>query len=337
MSSSSVSKPSPTSNTSPKSDAAPPPAPFFDGGEDFEWHKYLAHRPTYTPDFYDIIWSYHEKNSGHWQFAHDIGTGPGNVAEVLATRFTKVIASDPSADNVARARKRLNHSNIVFERCRGEDLADLGGSDWEDRADLIAAAECLSLMDVEKAFAGFAKMLRPGGTLATWFYGKPIFAGPGQEKSQELYDMASNKAWERIKPIKGTPMQRAFTDLAAWLDNIAFPSTDWTDVKRIKWNNDKPLSFLDEECFDFKADYKSAIGPDEELVENLDRSFWAKENCGMEWVEGFIDVHFPWKKGDDDIDAQLKPIFEDLEVAMGGKGSKVTIAWPVVLLLATRK
>lgn len=69
----------------------------------------------------------------------------------------------------------------------------------------------------------------------------------------------------------------------------------------------------------------------------MDRTFWAKENCGIEWAKEFIDAQSPWKTESDDIDAQLTTMFDDLEDAMGGKGSKVRIAWPVVLLLATRK
>lgn len=336
MSSSSAANAEPTSERPSASRTTSSSAP-FDGGADFEWHKYLAHRPTYSPAFYDIIWEYHQNHSSHWQLAHDVGTGPGNVAEVLAARFDRVIASDPSGHNVAVAGKRLNHSKISFEICRAEDLPDIGGTDSEDKADLIALAECIPLMDAEKAFDGFARMMRPGGTLAVWFYGKPIFGEPGQEKSQAIYDRITAKAFERLFPLKGTPGERGITTLATWLDDIAFPASEWTDVKRIKWNNDKPLTFIGEEYFDFKFQYKSSVGPHEILEEKMDRTFWAKEKCGIEWAKEFIDAQFPWKNETDDIDAQLIPMFEDLEAAMGGKGSKVRISWPVVLLLATRK
>ena len=321
-----------SSTLDPTSSSAP-----FDGGADFEWHKYLAHRPTYSPAFYDIIWEYHRKHSSHWRLAHDVGTGPGNVAEVLAGRFDHVIASDANADNVSLARKRLSHSHISFQHCRAEDLSTVGGPDSEGRADLVTLAECVPLLDVQKAFGGFARMMRSGGTLAVWFYGKPIFDGPGQEKSQAIFDKITAKAFERIRPFKGTPMEPAFATLAPWLDDIAFPASEWSDVKRIKWNNDKQLTFLDKEHFDFDYEYKSAIGRHEESVEKLDRTFWAKEECGIEWAKEFNDAQFPWKTETDDIDTQLVTMFEDLEAAMGGKGSKVSIAWPVVLLLATRR
>lgn len=309
----------------------------FDGGADFDWIKYTTHRPAYSPSFYDRIWQYHRSHSDHWSLAHDVGTGPGNVAEVLGARFDKVVASDPSAFHTAVAQRRLAGSNVTVEQCRAEDLVALIGSDGRGKADLITLAECIPLMDAERAFSGFAELLRPGGTLAIWFYGKPIFAGVGQEKSQQIYNRIAAKAFSRIFPIKGTIWQQAFTVMASWLDNIGFPVEYWTNVERTKWNHDKPLSFLPEEYFDFDVKYKTAVALDEKVEEAVDRGFWAKEQCGVDWVEGFIDAQFPWKSTDDEVSAQLKPMYKELEEAMGGTGSKTTIAWPVVLLLATRK
>ena len=309
----------------------------FDGGADFDWIKYTTHRPAYSSSFYDRIWTYHQSHSNHWTLAHDVGTGPGNVAEVLGARFDKVMASDPSGFHTAVARRRLAASNVTVEQCRAEDLVTLVGPDGHGKADLVTLAECIPLMDAERAFSGFAELLGPGGTLAVWFYGKPIFVGEGQERSQQIYDRIAGKAFSRIFPIKGTIWQQAFTVMASWLDNIGFPSEDWTDVERTKWNHDKPLCFLPEEYFDFEVKHENSVTADEKVEERVDRDFWAKEHCGVDWVEGFIDAQFPWKSTDDEIGAQLKPMYKELEEAMGGQGSKTKIAWPVALVLATRK
>ena len=192
-------------------------------------------------------------------------------------------------------------------------------------------------MDTQQAFPGFAKLLRPGGTLAIWFYGKPIFAEEGQEQSQQIYDQIAGKAFSRIFPIKDTMWEHAFTVMAAWLDNIAFPPETWMDVERTKWNHDKPLSFLPDQYRDFELKYENAVTPDEKVEEIVDRDIWAKYDCRVDWVEGFIDAQFPWKSTDDDVGTQLKPMYKELEQVMGGAGSKTKIGWPVVLLLATRR
>ena len=226
---------------------------------------------------------------------------------------------------------------MTVEQCRAENLVTLMGPDSHGKADLITLAECIPLMDAEEAFSGFAKLLRPGGTLAIWFYGKPIFVEEGQEKSQQIYDQIAGKAFSRIFPIKDTIWQHGFTAMASWLDCIGFPREDWTDVERTKWNHDKPMSFLPDKYLDFEVKYKHSVDPDEKVEEHIDRDFWAKEQCGVDWVEGYIDAQFPWKSTNDEVGAQLKPMYKELEEAMGGEGSKTKIGWPVVLLLATRK
>ena len=110
-------------------------------------------------------------------------------------------------------------------------------------------------------------------------------------------------------------------------------------MQRTKWNHDKPLSFLPDQYRDFDLDLRSetAVTPDEKVEKLVDRDFWAKYDCGVDWVEGYIDAQFPWKSTDDEIGAQLKPMYEELERAMGGPGSKTKIGWPVALLLATKR
>lgn len=49
-------------------------------------------------------------------------------------------------------------------QCRGEDLLEVAGAGQQGKVDLITLAECLPLMDAEKAFVDFGKLLRPGGT-----------------------------------------------------------------------------------------------------------------------------------------------------------------------------
>ena len=115
----------------------------FDGGADFDWVKYITYRPVYSPSFYDRIWDYHRNHSNHWTLAHDVGTGPGNVAEVLRARFDSVVASDPSGFHTAVAQKRLAASTVTVEQCRAEDLVALVGPDGHGKADLITLAECI--------------------------------------------------------------------------------------------------------------------------------------------------------------------------------------------------
>ena len=56
------------------------------------WESYLQARPKYSKgDFYDKIFAFHDKHSGCYSVAHDIGTGPGQVAAVLSDRFEQAV------------------------------------------------------------------------------------------------------------------------------------------------------------------------------------------------------------------------------------------------------
>ena len=311
----------------------------FEGGTDFDWQNYLKHRPQYSASFYDVIWEYHRSHSNRWNLAHDVGTGPGNVAKVLANSFTNVVATDPSEYHVAVARRFCDEENVTVEQSRAEGLASSVGRNSQGKVDLITIAQTLPLLDSKQSFSQCAKLLATGGTLAVWFHGGPIFVEEGQQKSQEIYDRLTGKTYvERTLPWKGTPMQRACNLLASWADNVALPSDDWKDVRRIKWNSDRPLSFFDYEYLDFQPEYQSALGPEEKVEEQFDRTLWLQEGCDIAWVKGFVEAQWPWERAvSKEAGEELQSMYEDLEATMGGKSGKVKVSWPVALLLATRK
>lgn len=97
------------------------------------------------------------------------------------------------------------------------------------------------------------------------------------------------------------------------------------------------LSVLPEEHFDFKIKHEDCVGSGEKVEERVERDFWAKERCGVDQMEGYIEARFLWKSVDDEVGAQLKPMYKDLELAMGGKGSKAKIGWPPVLFMRTKE
>ena len=310
-------------------------ANFFEG-DGFDWDSYIVHRPTPTPDFYQLIYDHHRANGGKFDLAHDIGTGPGNIAEEIGKDFKRVHASEPSAYHTSVAERRLkaiDPEKFTTQQCRGEDISN--ASNDVGKVDLVTVAQCIPLMDADRAISGFAKLLKPGGTVAIWFYGRPAFADPEQARSQEIFNKILSKAWDRVRPMKGTSFERAKITLCAFLDNIAIPEKDWEQVRRLKWNYDKPMMFLENDDVDFEIKWASKVGKHESEEKKIDRGFWAND-ADVDWMRGFMDYALPWQNKDDEK-AQFEGLFKELEASMGGKGKKQKIAWPVVLLLATKK
>jgi hypothetical protein len=125
--------------------------------------------------------------------------------------------------------------------------------------------------------------------------------------------------------------------MASWFDNVRFDELEWKNVERYKWNTDGKMTFYDEEACDFAFDVSSAIGEKEKVVDATARTLWAK-SWGVNEVRRFVQVNLPGFAAQGLLDSRsVRRLFEDLEVAMGGKDARHTIAWPVLLLLATRK
>ncbi|KAI4121899.1 MAG: hypothetical protein LQ338_006099 [Usnochroma carphineum] len=305
-------------------------------GTGFDWDSYIIHRPAPTADFYQLIYDHHRANGGEFNLAHDIGTGPGNIAEQVGTTFKRVHASDPSAYHRSVAEHRLkaiDPDKFSTQQCRGEDISNAGHK--HGSVDLITVAQCIALMDTEQATSGFAKLLKPAGTLAIWFYGRPAFADPSQQQSQIIFNQILSKALDRVRPMKGTGFEPATIMLRAFLDNVAFPEKDWKQVRRLKWNYDKPMLYLEDDDVDFEIKWDSKVRDGESEEKIIDRDFWAID-ADVDWMRAFVDYALPWENKDEEK-AQFDELFKELEKSMGGKGKRQHIAWPVALLLATKK
>lgn len=307
----------------------------------FDWENYLKARPDYTGSaLYDRLFAYHDAHSGSYDTAYDVGCGPGQVASALAGKFSRVVGSDPNAYIISVARETFQgFGNVNFEVGKAEAIIS-PNEDREGTADLITAAECIPLTDIDAAMSAFAKLLRPGGTLAIWFYGSPIFASPGLSEDspeatgvQTLFQVILNRSYDEFRPFKGGVLERPCTMINSWLDNVAFDPAQFKAVERVKWNTDRELNMLGRDAMDFNMKHINLIGENEIVVdEGVDRSFLLKENVTLEWAKGFIDSAIAREK--DYITEEVKEMLGSLKRRM--EGNTWHASWPAVLLLATK-
>lgn len=313
----------------------------------FDWEAYLKHRPKYTKELYDLVFDYHSDKNGSLSLAHDVGAGLGNVTEVLVARgFKEVVASDSSAFHIGVAKDRLSRSlssdvqsgRVKFEACAAEDLiAD--GKAQPSQADLVTVAECIPLMDAPRAIQSFSELLKPGGTLAIWFYGRPLFvasdgwAKEHAEKAQQIYLTLASRVYDEYVPFEGKPLGKAWTRIGRWLDDLELPAADWTAVKRLKWNKDSPLYFMDEKELTFIT-YKSKIGKNEEIVSRDSDKIW-NDKVSATWLRGFADNLIPRKNKA--FSEEMEKLCAELGEVMGGMEVEREVNWTATLILATRK
>ncbi|MCJ1358110.1 MAG: hypothetical protein MMC33_008108 [Icmadophila ericetorum] len=235
---------------------------------------------TAGSSFLDIIYNYNSSkpNPPTFGVAHDVGCGFGKATIELVKRFQNVVASDSNESSLAAAQKRLDllAKNVKFSQCIGKQLGEYYPA---QSADFIGAAEFIPLMESTVALSGFAKVLKPNGTLATWFYGRAHFSEREYKSTcQSLFDQIMNLIWAKVINSGGPESQatwkRAANGMASWLDNLDFSSGDWGLVQRRKWNaKSAKMGFSCEAC-DFEIKTTNNVRNDEEPIEIEDPEFW---------------------------------------------------------------
>jgi SAM-dependent methyltransferase len=135
------------------------------GQPDFKDHfsgvasGYAAHRPTYPAAVVDYL----ADQAAHRDLAWDAGCGSGQLSTLLAARFDRVIATDPSAAQIAQARP---HPQIEYR----QSSAEASGLDAAS-ADLAVAAQAAHWFDLPRYYAEVRRVVRPGGGIALLAYG----------------------------------------------------------------------------------------------------------------------------------------------------------------------
>ncbi|KAI0112222.1 S-adenosyl-L-methionine-dependent methyltransferase [Nemania sp. FL0031] len=320
----------------------------LDNGNAF-WRAYISNRPAPPESFLQLIYNYHQENGDpRTAVAHDVGTGPGNIAQRLLPYFDYVVGSDVADDALNMARVLIPPDDLkrmMFVHSPAEELvkAPLPKHAGPGETDLLLVSECMPLLDAPRAVQAFHTMLRPGGTLAIYFYGRPIFVGSNSETYNAIYRQIADTAVQCLHPFKGTPIFPAYyssgTTLLSWLDNIELPTESWENVERRKWNHDHLLAFCSEEGYDFEIKLVDRTHPGETKKQTIDREFWAREMSVDGLAAYLVSVLPGYRSRPETADrvAKVDEMLQQLQVAMGGKDSKAKVTFPVVLILATKK
>lgn len=315
--------------------------------EDTYWHEYIATRPKNEPVFMNRIYNYHAQHSLSFDAAIDVGAGAGDTAEALCKKFTHVVASDNDACSQGFIKKRyadlILEGKLSLKLSTGEEIL----SHYPPASfDLITAAECFVLMDTQPALSAFWHLLRPSGTLAIWFYGRPTFTEPEFNRTcQPIFDKIMDREFRPVVSGHGggaasMAWKRAVDGMASWLDYIPFDPRDWKDVRRHKWNTAASLPFYLQDACDFPVEpYASSVKQGETCTEERYAPDHWKKEWDIAWVRRFLWALFPKSqevRKKEEQDLELAGWIEELEQAMGGRDAVRQLSWPSVLVLATK-
>lgn len=288
-----------------------------------DWSDYIKFRPIYPASFFEGIFAYHaQKTNATWATAHDVGAGCGIVSASLAPHFNNVVVSDPNEGYTTLARKLLvdqsgfPSSKLKFLRESAENSSLEPAS-----VDLIAACECIHWTRPDVAIKGFARELRPGGTLMISLYTRPCIVN--NERAQRAWKAVFEFYAEQVtSPLLDHALRILNSGTEAW----GFPEEDWESVKRLHLNAEGSL-----DAFRLNGLVaESQVKEGEEICWEENVEDWMDEQ-DIDWFRGYAAT---WSKPDVEED-NVKPLWDELERALDGK--KARTATPVALAFATRR
>jgi hypothetical protein len=152
---------------------APDFSPFAD--------SYARGRPRYPAALFDWLAAEVESHDLAW----DCGTGNGQAAIGLATRFARVVATDRSAEQLRHA---TSHPRVEYRLEPAERSGLPDGS-----TDLVTAAAAVHWLDLPAFGAEVRRVARPGALLAVWTYHPARVSPPLEAVLGRLY-------WQLLKP-----------------------------------------------------------------------------------------------------------------------------------------
>jgi SAM-dependent methyltransferase len=119
---------------------------------------YARHRPHYPPELFEYLASIAPRHDLAW----DCGTGNGQAALGLTPYFDRVIATDPSEEQLRNA---FQNEKIIYRQAPAEDPG------IEPRSvDLVTVAQALHWFDIDRFFEQVKRVLVPEGVIAVWCY-----------------------------------------------------------------------------------------------------------------------------------------------------------------------
>jgi ubiquinone/menaquinone biosynthesis C-methylase UbiE len=143
--------------------------------------SYAAFRPHYPQELFDFVASLAPRRNRVW----DCGAGSGQATTDLADRFEEVVATDVSAEQIARGPRRSNVRWLVAPA----ECVPLASKS----VDLVTVAQALHWFDHDRFYAEVRRVSSQGAAIVAWTYGPPRMDGAvGAALDRLMFDTLRN-------------------------------------------------------------------------------------------------------------------------------------------------
>jgi len=191
-------------------------------GQSGEYRKY---RPDYPPALFDWLASVAPGR----RLAIDVATGNGQAAVGLARHFERVIATEPSAEQLREARP---HPRVEYRQEPAESMSAETVS-----ADLVTVAQAAHWFDWPRFTAEVARVLRKGGVLAIWSYNNCQVTPAIDRLVADFSRDVVGPYWPRERRI----VEEGYRSFALPFAPMAVPAFEMTT----RWDREAMLGYLD--------------------------------------------------------------------------------------------
>lgn len=177
---------------------------------------YTQYRPRYPLALFEFLAAIPAERKTAW----DCGTGNGQAAVDLAEFFERVIATDPSASQIAHAEPhpRVEYAVAAAENC------PLGSG----TVDLVTVAQALHWFDRDRFYQQVRRVGRQGSVLAAWSYGLASISPEVDAIVWHLYEEVLGTYW----PPERQLIEAGYATIEFPFEPIAAPQfsmfAEWT-------------------------------------------------------------------------------------------------------------
>lgn len=185
---------------------------------------YREARPDYPAALYDFLVGEVPSRRLAW----DAGCGNGQASVALADYFDAVFATDPSANQIAKAslRERISYRVEPAEQSSLES-----GS-----VDLVCVAQALHWFDLTRFHEEVRRVLKPRGVVAFWTYADCQVDTEVDAQKDRVYVDLTGPYW----PPERALVENGYASLAFPFERIAAPTFEMS----VQWDLAHYLAYL---------------------------------------------------------------------------------------------
>ncbi len=226
--------------------------------------RYTRFRPRYPQELFRFLASLVARPDVAW----DCGSGNGQAAVDLADLFSRVVATDPSAKQIAQAQQheRVTYLVAAAEHCPLESQS----------VDLITVAQALHWFDLDRFYDEARRVARRPGVLAAWSYGLFQISPEVDGCVEHLYHDVVGPYW----PPERKWIEEHYATIPFPFDEIVAPRF----AMQNRWNLDDVIGYLGTWSSVERFIQQRGADPVEQMAAELRRAWGdAQQIRAVEW------------------------------------------------------